>query len=155
MAEKKFNLKLAVHDAGKSASDFFGKTKEAIVRSTDQNDDGKFDKEDISAIADSVSESVKNSAQALKESAEVKSRQLELKRLQPIFTETIDNADFSMPKFIRITERDKKYSNSEVCQGAIGYFSDHKGFRVVNISATVLTLSHCHFILTKEANFTM
>lgn len=66
MAEKKFNLKSAVHDAGKSASDFFGKTKEAFVRSTDQNDDGKFDKEDISAIADSVSESVKSSAQALK-----------------------------------------------------------------------------------------
>lgn len=133
MAEKKFSFKTAVQDAGKSASDFFGKTKDAIVRSTDQNDDGKFDKEDISAIADSVSESVKNSAQALKESAEEKSRQLELKRLQPIFTETIDNADFSMPKFIRITERDKKYSTSEVCQGSIGYFSDHKGLRIVNI----------------------
>ena len=133
MAEKRFNLKSAVHDAGKSASDFFGKTKEAFVRSTDQNDDGKFDKEDISAIADSVSESVKSSAQALKETAEEKSRQLELKRLQPIFTETIDNADFSMTKFIRITERDKKYSTSEVCQGSIGYFTDYKGFRVVNI----------------------
>lgn len=59
MGEKKFNFKSAVQDVGKSASDFFGKTKEAIVRSSDQNDDGKFDKEDISAIADSVSESVK------------------------------------------------------------------------------------------------
>lgn len=133
MAEKKFSLKSAVQDAGKNASVFFGKTRDAIVRSTDQNDDGKFDKEDISAIADSVSESIKNSAQALKESAEEKSRQLELKRLQPIFTDTIETADFSLPKFIRITERDKKYSTSEVCQGSIGYFADHKGFRVVNI----------------------
>ena len=133
MSEKKFNLKSAVHNAGKNASDFLGKTKDAFIRSTDQNDDGKFDKKDISAIADSVSESVKNSAQALKESAEEKSRQLELKRMQPIFTDTIDTADFSMPKFIRITERDRKYSTSEVCQGSIGYFSDHKGFRVVNI----------------------
>lgn len=133
MAEKKFNLKSAVQDASKSASGFLGKAKDAIVRSTDQNDDGKFDREDISAIADSVSESVKSGAHALKESAEEKSRQIELKLLQPIFTETIDTADFCMPKFIRITERDKKYSTSEVCQGSIGYFSDHKGFRVVNI----------------------
>lgn len=133
MAEKKFNLKSAVQGAGKNASDFFGKAKEALVRSTDQNDDGKFDKEDISAIADTVSESVKNSAQALKESAEEKSRQLELKLLKPIFTETIDTADFCMPKFIRIVERDKKRAESVVCQGSIGYFSDHKGFRVVNI----------------------
>ncbi len=133
MAEKKFNLKSAVQGAGKNASDFFGKAKDAIVRTTDQNDDGKFDKEDISAIADSVSESVKSSAQALKESAEEKSRQLELKRLQPIFIETIEAAEFCMPKFIRITERDKKYSSSEVCQGAIGYYTDHKGLKVVNI----------------------
>lgn len=112
MAEKKFDIKSVVHDAGKNASDFFGKTKDAIIRSTDQNDDGKFDKEDLSAIADSVSESVKSGAQALKESAEEKSRQLELKRLQPIFTDTIDTADFCMSKFIRITERDKRYSAS-------------------------------------------
>lgn len=133
MAEKKFNLKSAVQGAGKNATDFFGKAKDAIVRTTDQNDDGKFDKEDISAIADSVSESVKSSAQALKESAEEKSRQLELKRLQPIFAETIEAAEFCMPKFIRITERDKKYSSSEVCQGAIGYYTDHKGLKIVNI----------------------
>ncbi len=133
MAEKKFNLKSAVQGAGKNASDFLSKTKDAIIRTTDQNDDGKFNKEDISAIADSVSESIKSSAQTLRESAEEKSRQLELKRLQPIFTETIDTADFCLPKFIRIAERDKKYTESEVCQGSIGYFSDHKGFKMVNI----------------------
>ena len=37
------------------------------------------------------------------------------------------------PKFIRITERDKKYANSEVCQGAIGYFSEQKGLKIINI----------------------
>ncbi len=133
MAEKKFNLKTAVQGAGKSASDFFEKTKESIVRSTDRNDDGKFDKEDIAVIADSVSASVKNSAQTLKENAEERSRQLELKRLQPIFTQTIESSDFIMPKFIRIAERDKKYINSEVCQGSIGYFSEQKGLLIVNI----------------------
>lgn len=133
MAEKKFNFKAAVQDAGKNASDLLGKAKDAIVRTTDQNDDGKFDKEDISAIADSVGESVKNSAHSIKESAEEKAKQIELKLLQPIFTESMIEADFLMPKFIRITERDKKYSNSEVCQGSVGYFSDQKGLRIVNI----------------------
>ena len=133
MAEKKFNLKSAVQGAGKNASEFFDKAKDVIVRSTDQNDDGKFDKEDISAIADSVSGSVKNSAQAFKDNVAEKSRQNELKRLQPIFIETIDSTEFLMPKFVRITERDKKYSESDVCKGSIGYFSDHKGFKVVNI----------------------
>ena len=153
MAETKFNLKSAVQGASKNASDLFSKTKEAFVRSTDQNDDGKFNKEDISAIAESVSENIKSSAQALKESAEEKSRQLEFKRLQPIFTETIDNPDFSIPKFIRITERDKKYSTSEVCQGSIGYFSDHKGFRVVNIFSDSIDLFALSFYPDKGSEF--
>lgn len=133
MAEKKFSLKSAVQDAGKSATDFLGKAKDAIVRSTDQNDDGKFDREDISVIADSVGETVKSGAMAIKESAEERARQLELKRLQPIFTDTMVEIGFCMPKFIRITERDKKYASSEVCQGSIGYFSDQKGLHIVNI----------------------
>lgn len=133
MKEKKFNLKTAVQGAGKNASEFFGKAKDAIIQTTDQNDDGKFDKEDISAIADSISESVKSSAQSFKESAEERSKMHELKRLQPIFIETMADADFIMPKFIRIVDRDKKYAESEVCQGSIGYFSDQKGLRIVNI----------------------
>lgn len=133
MKEKKFDFKATVHSAGKNASDLFGKAKNAIVRAADQNDDGKFNKEDVSAIANSVSESIKSNAITLKENVEEKSRQLELKMLQPIFAGTMDNADFFMPKFIRIAERDKKRSESKVCQGSIGYFTDQKGLRIVNI----------------------
>lgn len=133
MSEKKFNLKSSVQEAGKNASDLLGKAKGAFVRSADQNDDGKFNKEDVAVIADSVGETVKSGAQAIKESAEEKSRQLELKRLKPIFTETMVEATFLMPKFIRITEREKKYSTSEVCRGSVGYFSDQKGLHIVNI----------------------
>lgn len=153
MSEKKFNLKSAVKGAGKNASDFFGKAKDVVVRSTDQNADGKFNKEDISAIANSVSESVKSSAQALKDSAEEKSRQFELKHLQPIFAEIIDSDDFYMSKFIRITERDKKYSASEVCQGSIGYFSDHKGFKVVNIFSDSIDSFAISFYPDKGSEF--
>ena len=38
-----------------------------------------------------------------------------------------------MPKFIRVIDRDKKHAESAVCQGSIGFFSDSKGFRVMNI----------------------
>ena len=67
------------------------------------------------------------------DSAEEKSRQLELKSLRPVFPETLDDADFLMPKFIRVAERDRKHAESEVCKGSIGYLSDQKGFRIVNI----------------------
>lgn len=133
MGEKKFDFKAAVHGAGKNASELFGKAKNAIIRAADQNDDGKFDKDDVSAIADTVGETVKSGAMAIKESAEEKSRQIELKLLQPIFVETMDCADFLMPKFIRIAERDKRRADSDVCQGSIGYFTDQKGLRIVNI----------------------
>ncbi|MGN0486563.1 MAG: hypothetical protein ACI4GB_04950 [Acutalibacteraceae bacterium] len=130
MGEKKFNFKAAVHGAGKNASDLFGKAKDAIVRAADQNDDGKFDKEDVTAIADTVGETVKSGAQAIKESAEEKSRQIELKRLQPIFAETMDSAGFFMPKFIRIAERDKRHADSEVCKVQLAIFQIKRGYEL-------------------------
>ena len=69
----------------------------------------------------------------VKESADEKARALELKLLRPIFPDFLDSADFLMPKFIRIIDRDKKYAESEVCQGSIGYESDQKGLHIVNI----------------------
>lgn len=133
MGDKKLDLKATVQGVGKNTSELFSKAKAAIIRSTDQNDDGKFNKEDVSAIATSVGESVKNSAQAIKDSAEERSRQIDLKVLQPIFTETMDSTDFFMSKLIRITTRDKKHADSKACQGSIGYFSDQKGLHIVNI----------------------
>lgn len=133
MGDKNSNLKSAIHSVGKNTSELFSKTKDAIIRTTDQNDDGKFDKEDVSVIANSVGEAVKNGAQAIRDNAEEKSKQLDLKLLQPIFTETMDNADFLMPKFIRISDRDKRRADSKACQGSIGYFSDQKGLHIVNI----------------------
>ena len=133
MENKRFDLKTAIHNTEKNSSALLGKAKEAIIRTTDQNDDGKFNKEDVSVIADSVGEAVKSGAQALKDTAEEKSRQIDLKLLQPIFTETMDEADFLMPKFIRISERDRRRADSKACQGSIGYFSDQKGLRIVNI----------------------
>lgn len=133
MEEKKFDIKASIQSVEKSTSGLFGKAKKAFVKAADQNDDGKFDKDDVASIADAVGETVKTGAQSLKESAEEKSRQIEKKLLQPIFTETMDDADFLMPKFIRVADRDKRRATSEVCKGSIGYFSEQKGLRIVNI----------------------
>ena len=119
--------------AKKGALGVLKKKKSAIAKVADQNDDEKFDMQDVSLVASKVGESVKNGAAALKESAEERTRALELKSLQPIFAEVLDERDFVLPKFIRVANRDKKRAESQVCKGSIGYYSDPKGLRLVNI----------------------
>lgn len=127
--EQKSKFKDLAVGLGKSAKNIF----DNAVLSADQNDDGKFDMEDVSAIAESMSSSIKKGAMSLKETADEKARQMELKALQPIFLHDLDSANFLMPKFIRIAERDKRRAESEVCRGSIGYGSDQKGLHIVNI----------------------
>lgn len=106
-----------VSNVGKNAKELFDKSKDITIQIMDQNADGKFDFEDVSAIAGTVGSAVKKSAQVLKETTDEKARQLELKTLNPIFVDDLNTAEFIMPKFIRITDRDKKRAESEVCQG--------------------------------------
>lgn len=116
-------------NAGKSAKGLL----DTAVQGMDQNDDGKFDLTDVSALADAVGGAVKKGTQAVMDSAGEKARALELKALQPIFPDSLNSVDFLMPKFIRIVERDKRHADSEVCKGSIGYGSDHKDLHMVNI----------------------
>ena len=124
-----------VAGAGKKAKSLLNKA----IQVADQTDDGKFDLADVAVIAEGVGNAVKKGTQEIKERTDEKSWQLELKSLQPIFPTqaegavSLDDADFLMPKFIRIVERDKKRLESPVCQGSIGYGSDQKGLHVVNI----------------------
>lgn len=125
--------KIDLGQAKKGALGVLEKTKSAIAKVADQNDDEKFDMQDVSLVASKVGKSVKNGAAALKEGAEERTRALELKSLQPIFAEVLDERDFVLPKFIRVANRDKKRAESQVCKGSIGYYSDPKGLRLVNI----------------------
>lgn len=127
--EKNLRFKALASNIGKTAKGLV----DTAIQSADQNDDGKFNMEDVSVIAGAVGNSVKQGTQALKQTADEKARQLELKTLRPIFSDSLDEANFLMPKFIRVTERDKKRAESEVCQGSIGYLSDQKGLHIVNI----------------------
>lgn len=126
---KKINLKELASDVMKTGKNLL----DNAIQSADQNDDGKFDMEDVSVIAKSVGNSVKQGTIALKGSVDEQARLLELKTLQPIFPDALDSTEFLMPKFIRVADRDKKHAESEVCQGSIGYTSNSKGFQYVNI----------------------
>lgn len=55
----------------------------------------------------------------------------------------------NMPHFIRVTERDKKRAESEVCQGAIGYWSDYlKQVRISELQKIAQDLGAKHFRVT-------
>lgn len=131
--EKKTRFGELVSDVGKNAKDILGKSKNVAIHIADQNDDGKLDLKDVSVITESVGNTVKKGTQAMLEIAEKTARTLELKALQPVFSDFLDNGDFFMSKFIRVTERDKKHAESELCKGSIGFISEQKGLRIVNI----------------------
>ncbi len=133
MDKKKIGLGAAAANAGKSAKAMVSKARSAAVKVLDKNEDGSFNRDDISAIAGAVGTSAKHAATAVKDCAEAKSREIDLKNLQPIFPEDLQSADFLLPKLIRIVELDKKRAESEVCKGSIGYTSIQKDLRVVNI----------------------
>lgn len=117
----------------KNVKALWGKAKETIVNAVDQNGDGAFDLRDVSVIAEAIGNTAKSTANAVKSSAEEKSREMERKLLQPIFSEDLDNADFLISKLVRITEIDKKRSDSDVCAGSIGFLSAQKELQIVNI----------------------
>lgn len=145
----KENVNNASKSFGKTAKDLF----DAAVQIADQNDDGKFDFSDVSSVAESISENIKKGAQFVKASAEEKSKQLDLKALQPIFNETLYDANFAMPKFIRIVNRDKRYIESEACQGSIGYCSTQKGLNIVNIFTDSVNAFGLAFYPDNESDF--
>lgn len=127
--EKKFKVNEILANVEKAAKDLV----DNAMRKADRNDDGKFDFDDVSQIAAEAGKSIKRGARAVKTAAEEKAREMELKNLRPIFYEDINNENFIIPKFIRVADRDKKYLESEVCQGSIGYVSNKGGMNVVNV----------------------
>lgn len=133
MEKKKVDFGAVAAEAGKGAKAFFGKAKDAIVKVADQNDDGTFDLKDVSVVAESIGNAVKNTANTVKNNAEEHSREMERRNLRPIFEVDLDAADFMLSKLVRITDMDKKRAESEVCIGSIGYVSEHKDLPIINI----------------------
>lgn len=122
MKNQKIDISQKAFNAKQKTRNIINKTKKTLTEFVDQNNDGKFDKEDIIKVTNTI-----------KANVDEKAKEIELKKLQPIFADDIDNGDFLINKFIRVTDRDKKRTESEVCIGSIGYFSTIKGFRILNI----------------------
>ncbi len=133
MEVKKINLGEVAIGAGKNAKAFLGKTKDTIIKAVDQNGDGSFDFKDVSAMADSIGNAAQNAANAMRDNAEARNREKERKVLQPIFLEDLDSTDFTLSKLIRVADIDKKHAESEVCKGSVGFISEQKELRIVNI----------------------
>lgn len=133
MDKKKVDLGAAAHDMGKNALELLSKTRDSIIHAVDQNDDGFLDLKDVSMIAETIGNTAKNTASAMKDSAEARSREVERRILQPIFVADLDRADFMLSKLIRVTEIDKKHAESDVCKDSIGFISCQKDLRVINI----------------------
>lgn len=139
--------------AGNAAKGTFNKVKEKTIHVVDQNDDGKFDIDDVSVVAGAVGDVMKKGAAAVKVSAEENRKRMELKSLQPIFADTLDQADFFMSKLIRVVERDRKHAESDVCQGSIGFLSDKGGLRVVNLFTDSLDVFGLTFYPDADGEF--
>lgn len=133
MEVKKINLGEAAIGAGKNAKAFLGKTKDTIIKAVDQNGDGSFDFKDVAAMADSIGNAAQNAANAMRDNAEARNREKERKALQPVFPEDLDSTDFTLSKLIRVVDIDKKHAESEVCKGSVGFISEQKELRIVNI----------------------
>lgn len=133
MEVKKINLGEAAIGAGKNAKAFLGKSKDTIIKAVDQNGDGSFDFKDVSAMADSIGNAAQNAANAMRDNAEARNREKERKALQPVFLEDLDSTDFTLSKLIRVVDIDKKHAESEVCKGSVGFISEQKELRIVNI----------------------
>lgn len=66
-------------NVGKNAKEFVEKSKDTLVKTVDQNNDGKFDIKDVSVIAGNVKDIVQKNAQTIKETVDTKVSEMELK----------------------------------------------------------------------------
>ena len=94
MENKKIELGVFAAENRKRAADFLNKTTNKVKTALDQNDDGELNLKDASIIAETLNASVKGTVAVIKDIAQTKNRELELKTLQPIFAENLDGADF-------------------------------------------------------------
>jgi len=121
-----------------------GKAKSALVNAVDQNADGSLDMKDVALLAGSVGSAAKKAASSAKLGAvqggdqfgnwmDQAKRDKELKALRPIFEEDLESPEFAITKMIRVAEIDKRHAESELCNGSVGFWSEYKDMKVLNI----------------------
>lgn len=133
MERKKIDFGNIAAEVRRNTADVLDKAKRTVVRTADQNDDGQLDMEDVSVIAETIGNAAKNTALNVADTVQEKSREWQKKILKPIFPEDLDNADFLLSKLIRVVEADKRHADSDVCTGSVGFITDQRDMKVVNI----------------------
>lgn len=88
---------------------------------------------DLKTIHGKINTATQKTATTVKNAIDDKKKKAELDRLKPIFEEDINGADFMLPKLICVSNMDKKYQDSEVCNWAIGYRAEYKDLLVITI----------------------
>ena len=129
----KENLKRGFRNFADGTKDVVKKTTNAVIKRIDQNDDESFDKEDLKAIKGKINDKAQKTASNVKKAVDEKKKEIDLKKLKPIFVEDIESAEFVLPKLICVSNIDKKYLENDVCKGAIGYKTDCKDLTVITI----------------------
>lgn len=118
-------LKEIVSGVGKAAKGL----RDNAVQSFDKNGDGKIDLPNVSEFAGNFGNSLMDGVADVKDNLEEKAKQAKLKALKPIFADS----DIQLSKFVRISERDKRYDETGVCPGAVGCVADQKKLHIINV----------------------
>lgn len=144
--KKENKLDAELDQEEKKQFNFLKQAKSAVINAVDQNADGSFDMSDVALLGDNVGAAAKKAASAAKQGAKHGGEQLgswldqtkrekELKELRPIFEEELNSPEFAISKIIRVADIDKKHAESELCNGSIGFWSEHKDVKILNIYA--------------------
>lgn len=128
MENKKIELGVFAAENRKRAADFLNKTTNKVKTALDQNDDGELNLKDASIIAETLNASVKGTVAVIKDIAQTKNRELELKTLQPIFAENLDGAGFLAAKACPHYRDGQKTCRKRSLQRFCGLFLERKRF---------------------------
>ncbi|EHO84364.1 hypothetical protein HMPREF0380_01211 [Eubacterium infirmum F0142] len=130
---------------------FIGKTKEGVIKHIDVNDDGAFDKKDVSDIVGKVIDGTKSKVDGIKANMEKRKDNSDLKCLNPIFSSDLKEIKRNLPRLICITEKDKKHQESRICDGSIGHIEVVDGLKVLNIYREQIGLFNINFFPRKNS----
>lgn len=145
---------------GKHVQPFSEKAKQAVAKAqhslaaaADRNGDGKIDAEDFGLTRENLQEAgetvkglalaaghgLKSGGQAVGQALADTRLELDRKNLRPVFPADLwcaaGQAAASAPGMIALVARDKKRSESAVCQGSVGYYLSVKGYDLLNVYA--------------------
>lgn len=134
LAEDLGNAAKDTADKGaKLAADVSDAAKEATDKATDR----------AKALANDVANRARNANEQAQQKLADTRREIDLRRYNPVFPETLVDPEFAMPRMIVIADEDERKS-IEVCKGSVGWIAKAGGLQVLYLYDTAV--SECHFI---------